>query len=281
MPKPFLSQKEKETILSAYSRNFEKEFEKIGPYTFGVPYLFQLSICPEVDYEGKKTGRILVNHFRYSSTKIPEFIDVWERDDEGLHLVSRNLPGRNLVSEGERVKVLEEELKAYQRLDKMEGEIIKLKGKQLLDYALSQQKELNLLREEINRAYLLIHSWREDADSYFKESPYYWELLKERDEALAELFKLREKNDKLDERLKSQTDKLLSVSSQLAEQAERSKPFTHNARGAGRKKDPVVDIKKEKVKKLLNEGKGRFEIMKELGISKSTYYRYVKDLEKK
>ena len=280
MPKPFLSQKEKETILSAYSRNFEKEFEKIGPYTFGVPYLFQLSICPEVDYEGEKTGRILVNHFRYSSTERPEFIDVWERNDKGLHFVSRNLPGQNLISEGKRVKVLEEELKAYQRLDKTKGEIIKLKGKQLLDYALSQQKELNLLREEINRAYLLIHSWREDADSYFRESPYYWELLKERDDALMELSEQKEKNSKLEERLVKITEQLLNQSKALADQAEKAQPLTHNARGAGRKKDPVVDIKKEMVRKLLAEGKGRLEIMKELGISKSTYYRYVEELEK-
>ena len=73
------------------------------------------------------------------------------------------------------------------------------------------------------------------------------------------------------------TERLLECSRKLAEQAETFTPLTHNARGAGRKKDPLVDIKKEKFARLCEEGKTRDEIMEELGIGKSTYYRYVKE----
>ena len=120
----------------------------------------------------------------------------------------------------------------------------------------------------------ILHSHSEESVLSFRQ------LLKERDEAARELSELRKKNECLEEKVSELTGQLLKYSQRLTEEAEKSRPLTHNARGAGRKRDPVVDIRKEMVRKLLCEGYEKAEIMKKLGISKSTYYRYVAELEK-
>lgn len=273
MPKLFLTPTEKKTILQTYSMNFEREFDKMGPYTFGIPYIYIINMCPEIN-KGKETGRILVNHFKFSS-KTPVFIDVWERKDKDLVFSSRNLPGHNLISESEKVKVLEEKLEIYQKLDKSKADVLRLKGKRLSEYVQKEYKYWRLGHEEINRAFNLVHSIREEQDIYFRESPYYWDLIKERDDALMELSEQNKRNKKLEERLATLTDKLLANSKALSEEAEKSRPLTHNARGAGRKKDPVKETMRLKAISLKSEGKSREEIMKELGISRATYYRYI------
>ncbi len=278
MPRPFLTPTEKKTILQAYSMNFEREFDKMGPYTFGIPYIYVISICPEIDYDGKQTGRILVNHFRYSS-KSPVFIDVWEREGEELIMTSRNLPGRNLISEAERIKVLEEELEAYKRMRMTETEALKLKGKKLSEYVREQHKYWQLSHEEMNRAFSIIHSWREDADTYFKESPYYWTLLKERDDALMELEDQNKRNKELEKRLAALTEKLLSLSQNPSGQTEPPVPLINSVRGAGRRKVQDKELQREMVRYMIEEGYSPKEICKELGIGRSTYYRYRKETD--
>ena len=109
MAKLFPSTTEQETILRAYSTNFDKEFFKVSPFKFCTTYNYTISICPEENENGEKTGRVLVNHFNQSS-QVPVFIDVWERKGNELQFHSRNIPGKDLISADERIKVLEEEL---------------------------------------------------------------------------------------------------------------------------------------------------------------------------
>ncbi len=277
MAKQFLTKKEKEKILETYSRCFEREFDKIGPYTFGIPYTYMISMCPEI-YKGTETGRILVNHFKYIS-KIPFFIDVWERVDGELYFSSRNLSDKNLVSASERIKMLEEELEAYQRMNESKAEVLSLRGRKLSEYVRKEYKYWKLSHEEMNRAFNLVHAMKEEQDTYFKESTYYWELLKERDDALMTADELKSKNFKLEETVKKLNEKLLSVSKSLKE-APKNEKQTHNARGAGRKKSKVTEEKRKKVQKMILNGVPRDEICKEMGIGKSTYYRYAEGVVK-
>ena len=73
-------------------------------------------------------------------------------------------------------------------------------------------------------------------------------------------------------KLEKQVDQLTEQVNLLTNKME--KP---NARGAGRKKGVKVIENKKKVRKLLEEGKSRDEILKEMGISMVTYYRYLRD----
>ena len=280
MSKHFLTKKEQETILAAYSKNYEKELTKYGPYTFGTEYAYRISICPEIDHKGKETGRILVNHYSYSYgslKKIPEFIDVWEREEERLIFKTRNIPGKDLISAEEKIKVLEEEINLLNNTDKTP--IGKLQTKKLHDYAIKMTKTAEYYRTNYNDIAKRIHSYKEESDTYFRESPAYFELIKERDDALIELEKEKEKNNKLEEKLRNATEKLLNVSKQLEEQAVLSKPMMHNARGAGRKK---TEERKQQIKcvaKLLDKGMSVKEICEELNIGQSTCYKYVKEIK--
>lgn len=279
MPKPFLTKKEQEIILSTYSKNFDREFDKVGPYTFGIRYLYQISMCPEIDREGKNTGRILVNHYSYSYAflkHIPEFIDVWEREGKEFIFKTRNLPGKDLISAEERIKVLEEEIRVLKDRDKVE--VGKLHTKKLHDYAVSMKKNAEGFNNAYNMISQRIHSYKEEADTYFRESPEYFELIKERDEALFELNDIKNKNNDLEERLCRVNDNLIKTSEQLRLNAELSQPLTHNARGAGRKKDPVVSLKKEKIEKFYRDGLSVDEICQKVGLGKSTCYKYIKEI---
>lgn len=115
-----------------------------------------------------------------------------------------------------------------------------------------------------------------DSQTHLSKIPYYYNLIKERDDALVKLSEQNKRNKKLEEQLATLTEKLLANSKALSEEAEKSKPLTHNARGAGRKKDPVRETMRLKAISLKSEGKSREEIMKELGISRATYYRYIR-----
>lgn len=280
MSKPFLNKREIETILSAYSKNFKYEFKKMGPYTYGNPIVYMLSLCPEVDRKGNKTGRILVNHYSYSHSKlrhIPEFIDVWEREDNELVFRTRNLPGKDLVSAEERIRVLEEELKTYRGLST--AEIAKLNTRKLRQESHKIMTRYEELGIEYNNVITRIHSYREEADSYFRECPAYWELISERDEAQLELSNLKEKNEELEKRLAKVMEQLLANSEKLVNEAEKAKPLGHNARGAGRKKDPVVALKREKALKLTKEGLTCKEICEKMGIGRTTYFRYMREVK--
>lgn len=278
MPKPFLTKKEQEIILSTYSKNFDREFDKVGPYTFGTRYLYQISMCPEIDREGKNTGRILVNHYSYSYAflkHIPEFIDVWEREDKEFIFKTRNLPGKDLISAEEKIKALEEELEGYKSVGIEDKSFAKLKYQQ---YKREMDERWEMSRDLYNTVVTRIHSYKEETDTYFRESPEYFELIKERDEALFELNDIKNKNNDLEERLCRVNDNLIKTSEQLRLNAELSQPLTHNARGAGRKKDPVVSLKKEKIEKFYRDGLSVDEICQRVGLGKSTCYKYIKEI---
>lgn len=278
MSKQFLTKKDKETILSAYSMNYEREFKKIGPYTYVASYKYMINMCPEIDEKGEETGRILVNHFKYSSTHYPVFTDVWERDGMELKFSFRNLPEKYLISENSRIKALEKELKVYQGMDKTEMEVLNLKGKKLSEYVRQQYKYWELCHNQMDRAFKVINSMKDEYNEYFKLSSHYWELLRERDDALLELEDQKKINRQLRIKITEVTEKLLEISKKLDEESQKSRPLTHNARGAGRKKDPKVIEKKQKMKELIKDGKTKEEIMQEIGISQATYFRYLREV---
>ena len=273
MSKPFLSPTEQKTILSAYSKNFDTEFEKSGPYTYGTQYSYRISMCPEIGRDGKETGRILVNHYSYSHASlrhIPEFVDVWEREGVALVFKTRNLPGKDLLSAEEKIKALEEELEGYKSVGIEDKSFAKLKYQQ---YKREMDERWEKSLELYNAVVTRIHSYKEETDTYFRESPEYFDLVKERDDALIDLEYERKKSTDLEERLSNMTEKYLSLSKQ---------PFAshpHNERGAGRKKDPERKKRLERVKRLLSEGMGAEEISNEMGIARSTCYKYIKEID--
>ena len=206
MSKAFIKPKEAEYILNTYSKSFKEEFHKIDPCTYGTDYMYIISFCPELDPDGKDTGRILVNHFSTDGTeRVPEFIDVWARDGEVLRFKSRNLPGTDIISAEERIRTLEEKLKEVK--------------KQL-------KKQSSVSADSLNRLKM------------------YEKLLREGTTPLPE--------------------NVLCFS-------------THNARGAGRKKDPLTEVKRKKAIRLKEKGLTREEICKELDIGQTTYYRYINE----
>lgn len=274
MSKPFLTPTEQKTILSVYSKNFEKEFEKYGPYTYGTQYSYRISMCPEIGRDGKETGRILVNHYSYSHASlrhVPEFIDVWEREGAELVFKTRNLPEKDLLSAEEKIKALEEELEGYKSVGIEDKSFAKLKYQQ---YKREMDERWEKSRELYNTVMTRIHSYKEETDTYFRESPEYFDLVKERDDALIDLEYERKKSSDLEERLRKVTEKYLSLSKQHSSEVS---PI-HNARGAGRKKDPQTALKREKIARLLREGKKVDEICSEMGMGKSTCYKYIKEI---
>ncbi|MBR1508079.1 MAG: helix-turn-helix domain-containing protein [Eubacterium sp.] len=280
MSKAFIKPKEAEYILSTYSKSFKDEFHKIGHCTYRTDYMYIISLCPEMDFDGNETGRVLVNHYSMTgANRVPEFIDVWERDGEVFHFKYRNLPGQNLISAEERIRILEEELEAVKK-QKLKVHSIKGKG------STSQQKEIERIYEQsfelYNNTVRKIHSRKEEENVCFRESELYWALIKERDEAL---YAKERVERQLAEQNKTIEDSIIKLKMYEQMLKERTVPLpenvlrfsTHNARGAGRKKDPMAEVKRKKAIRLKKKGLTREEICKELDIGQTTYYRYINE----
>lgn len=272
MSKPFLTPKEKEHILSAYSWNFKSEFQKIGSYAFGTKYGYTINMCPEVDNKGEKTGRILVNH--YSLFQKPKFVDVWERGENGLVFLYRNLPTADISSMEAEIRELKEELKLLKRVEAYKGT---LKGKKLSEYC----KEITAQRDELLARIDYLsrknYNYVTEKDTFFKESETYWELLYERDDAEREKLDAKAKKDYAEKRLREVTEEMIALSKEPQSLRPHTSSETHNARGAGRKPSSEVAEMREKVRSLKDEGKSRDEIMKEMGISIGQYYRAIRE----
>ena len=260
-------------ILRAYSMNFEREFHRMSPYCFGTQYGYTINMCPELNEEGKETGKILVNH--YSTDGIPKYVDIWEREDKKLQFKFRGLnsaPVRSVEDENIILKVQIEalvKLKTYN--DALSG---KLQGKKLREYCevLEGQREhlINLYNDAAtrNRAYM------RERDEYFRQSEEYQRLTLERDELAKEKKKAEKEIERLKEDLRKAMEELLKVAK------EPTKPISpetiHNARGAGRKKlsEEKIAEMRNKIVEMRENGMKNSEIMKELGVGKTTLYRY-------
>ncbi len=201
MAKPFLSKKEIDTILEAYSKNFKYEFKKAGPYTFGTTYLYVINMCPEIDDKGEKTGRILVNHYSHPD-RAPFFVDVWEREDGELMFRSRNLPDKDLLSAEEKIKALEEELEGYKSVGIESKSKVKIK---------EFEKRLKITEDLYNSVVIRLHAERVERDTFFRTSTTYYELLKERDAALLEKADAEARADSLEKKLKETTESYLQL----------------------------------------------------------------------
>jgi len=100
-----------------------------------------------------------------------------------------------------------------------------------------------------------------------------------------EYQKLKDENKTLHTLLKNtnqeKTELLEQITTLKKSQKLNNDTIIHNARGAGRKRlgeSPKTIEKLEQVKILLEKGCGEQEIIKELGISRATFYRYKKIL---
>ena len=163
MTVPFLTSEMQDQIFNAYSKCFKNEFHKVAPYTYETDYGYIISVCSEIEFSGSPTGRILVNHYSAKgANRVPEFIDVWVVDGDEIRFKYRNRPGHDLISEAERINILEEELETIKNQKAVDGQGYDL----------------------YNKAVIKLHARKEEENLYFRESELYWALIKERDEAL-------------------------------------------------------------------------------------------------
>ena len=272
MAKPFLTKKEQEQILNAYSYNFTGEFQKIGSYAFGTRYGYTINMCPEVDDKGEKTGRILVNH--YSFFQAPKFVDVWERGEDGIVFLYRNLFDSDISSMQTQIDILKEEIDLLKRVDDYKGS---LKGKKLSQYCREITAQRDELFTHIDRLSRRNHNYVTEKDTFFKQSQTYWELLSERDDALKDKIEADSKREYAERRLREVTEELISLNKELQSLRSNTLSEAHNARGAGRKPSSEVAEMRKKVRKLREEGKDRDTIIKEMRISIGQYYRAIRE----
>ena len=273
MAKRFLTPTEQETILRAYSMKFEREFHRMSPYCFGTQYGYTINMCPELDEEGKETGRILVNH--YSTDGVPRFVDIWKRDGKELIFKYRNINSPSVRSVEDENAALKLQVEALIRMEAYRSAISdKLQGKKLREYCevVTGQRDsfMNLYNDTVS----MINAYKKEKNEYFRQSEEYMRLSVERDELAKGKKKAEKEIARLKESLRRTTEELLKVSKDPDRPV--STELIHNARGAGRKK-----ISKEKVEEMRNrilkmkeDGMKNSEIMKVLGIGKTTFYRY-------
>ena len=214
MAKRFLTPTEQNSILRAYSMNFEREFYRMSPYCFGTDYGYTINLCPELDEEEKETGRILVNH--YSADGVAKFVDVWEKEDKELRFKYRNLNSAQIRPVGEK-------------------------------------------------------------DEHFRQSEEYRKLIIERDNLANEKKRAEKEVEKLKEKLRKTSEELLKVAKDPKRPV--SPDVIYNARGAGRKKmsEEKIEELRNKISEMKGKGLKNSEIMKALGIGKTTFYRYCKE----
>ena len=273
MAKRFLTPTEQEKIFRAYSMNFEGEFHRMSPYCFGTQYGYTINMCPELNEKGKETGRILVNH--YSTDGIPKFVDIWEREGKELHFKYRNLNSAPVGSVEDENEALKAQIEAFKRLEMYRSAISgKLQGKKLREYCETVTEQRDSFMDMYNKFVLRMQAYKREKDEYFHQSDECLRLSLERDELAKGKKKAEKEIARLKESLRRTTEELLKVSKDPDRPV--STELIHNARGAGRKK-----ISKEKVEEMRNrilkmkeDGMTNSEIMKKLGIGKTTLYRY-------
>lgn len=276
MAKRFLTPTEQDTILKAYSMNFKNEFNRVSSYCFGTQYGYTINMCPELNEEGKETGRILVNH--YSTDGIPKFVDIWEKEGKELHFKYRNLNSAPVGSVEDENEALKAQIEAFKRLEMYRAAMSgKLQGKKLREYCETITEQRDIFMDLYNNAVIRIQTHKREKDEYFRQSEEYLRLSLERDELAKGKRKAEKEIARLKESLRRTTEELLKVSKDPDRPV--STELIHNARGAGRKK-----ISKEKAEEIRNrilkmkeDGMKNSEIMEELGIGKTTLYRYLKD----
>lgn len=276
MAKRFLTPTEQEKILRAYSMNFEREFHRMSPYCFGTQYGYTINMCPELNEEGKETGRILVNH--YSTDGVPKFVDIWEREGKELHFKYRNLNSDPVGSVEDENEALKAQIETFKRLEMyrtaMSG---KLQGKKLREYCETVTEQRDSFMDMHNKFVLRMQAYRREKDEYFRQSEEYLRLSLERDELAKGKRKAENEIIRLKESLRRVTEELLKVSKDPEKPI--SSDVFRNPRGAGRKKMSREKVEKirNKIAEMKEKGMKNSEIMEELGIGKTTLYRYLKD----
>lgn len=262
MKKHFLTQIEQETILRAYSMDFEKELHRVSPYCFESLYGYTINICPEIDERGKETGRILVNH--YSADKIPKFIDVWERTGGGIYFKYRNLsiPVKSLNDENE---ILKAQINALTRLEAYRTIISeKLQGGELRKYCEKLAAQRESLLKLYNDTAVKNLSYMREKDEYFRQSEEYVRLTVERDQ----LAKSKAESDK---ELKKVKESLRKAEEEIIEIKKAKNEYMKNV---GRKK--YIDKKNETLR-MYAAGTSITDIAKVLEISRMSVYRYLRE----
>ncbi len=97
---------------------------------------------------------------------------------------------------------------------------------------------------------------------------------------LDEMKKLLREKDREIKDLKSQMERMEAYARQLERKIGEGRIEPHNARNAGRKKDDVkMQAQRERFGHLLENGCEMEEIMKDMQISRSTFYRLKKYFE--
>lgn len=276
MAKRFLTPTEQETILRAYSMNFEREFHRMSPYCFGTQYSYTINICPELNEEGKETGRILVNH--YSTEMIPKYVDIWEREGKELRFRYRNLNSAPVKSVEDENKALKAEIEALKRLGAYKDVISgKLQGKKLREYCQYLADQRDVLLNINNDMAVRNQAYMREKDEYFRQSEEYLRLTMERDDLAKGKIRAEKEVERLKVSLRKATEELLKASRDPSRSV--STDAIHNARGAGRKKmsEEKIEEMRNKISEMKGKGLKNSEIMKALGIGKTTFYRYCKE----
>ena len=248
MTNPFLTTEEQEQIYNAYSMNFKDEFHRIGPYTYETDYGYVISLCPEIKFTGEMTGRILANHYNIrGANRVPEFIDVWVKEGDELCFKYRNRPGHDLISEAERIKVLEEEIEAIKNQKGMDDQSYEL----------------------YNKAVVKLHARKEEENLYFREAEMYWSLIKERDRAL--LVKRKEEHLAVADQNKKL---VISDMNSLVDECDRDiKSFTAFAKSESSATE-ITDAANEKLKSLRDTWIEALAIVNDRGFDDEGDYSY-------
>lgn len=118
----------------------------------------------------------------------------------------------------------------------------------------NMREEIERLRTENETVYQRLYAMQNNAENLIVESPQYKQIKKENEVLLSQKLIL----EKRVSRLEKTTHKHI-----------------HNERGAGRKPTDTTKRYRDFVS-LMKDHKLKDEIMGELGISNSTYYRYLK-----
>lgn len=276
MAKRFLTPTEQEAILRAYSMNFEREFHRMSPYCFGTQYGYTINMCPELNEEGKETGRILVNH--YSTDGVPKFVDIWEREGKELHFKYRNLNSASVGSVEDENEALKAQIEAFKRIEMYRAAMSgKLQGKKLRDYCEIVTEQRDSFMDMYNKFVLRMQVYKREKDEYFHQSDECLRLSLERDELAKGKRKAENEIIRLKESLRRVTEELLKVSKDPEKPI--SSDVFRNPRGAGRKKMSREEVEKirNKIVEMKEKGMKNSEIMEELGIGKTTLYRYLRD----
>lgn len=145
-----------------------------------------------------------------------------------------------------------------------------------------QERYEQLLEQERNAYADLLEKYstlQDSGDELFKQTPEYKKMFADLlayKEAHAALEKKLEREKAIKEKLQNRIEDLEAKYQELiSDTKEKTK---HNARGAGRKPSTERLEAIQKVKSLLDAGTDDEDIMKQLNISRATFYRYKRSI---